>query len=99
MFTHIVIFTWLHGVSAEQIATFRRDLDQLSLDLSDMGTIRRGADLGIREGRGDYALVGTFADRVAWDVYQADPRHKAFVREIVSPLQADGLSFQFQYEE
>jgi hypothetical protein len=49
----------------------------------------------LREGNGDYALVATFADQAAWRAYQADPRHQAFVRDFVTPIQASRLTIQF----
>jgi hypothetical protein len=64
-------------------------------ELSGMVTISHGPDLQIREGNGDYALVAVFADRAGWNNYQADPRHKAFVRDFVTPIQAARLTVQF----
>ena len=54
-----------------------------------------GAILLFRQGNGDYALVATFADKAGWDDYQADPAHKAFVRDFVTPMQASRLTIQF----
>ncbi len=95
MVTHIVIFSWLAGVTDAQVAAFGTALDRLSELRSDIATIRHGRDLAFREGNGDYALVATFADKAGWDEYQADPNHKAFVRDIVTPIQASRLTIQF----
>ncbi|WP_374943775.1 Dabb family protein [Sphingomonas sp.] len=95
MVTHIVIFTWVAGTTADRVESLARALDRLAAELSDLVAIRHGRDLGIREGNGDYALVATFADRAGWDAYQADPRHKAFVRDFVAPIQAARLTIQF----
>jgi hypothetical protein len=100
MVTHIVIFTWIAGTTAEQVDGLRQALDQLAAALSDtQARISHGPDLRFRDGNGDYALVATFPDRASWDDYQADPRHKAFVRDFVSPLQAARLTVQFQSED
>ena len=99
MVTHIVIFTWITGTSADRIDALRDALDRLALEISDLVTIEHGADLRLREGNGDYALVATFADRAGWDAYQANPRHKAFVRDFVTPIQAARLTLQFQHAE
>jgi hypothetical protein len=98
MVTHIVIFTWVAGTTSEQVESLRLSLDRLAADMSDMVKISHGADLCFREGNGDYALVASFADRAGWDAYQADPRHKVFVRDFVSPIQAARLTVQFQNE-
>lgn len=94
MVTHIVIFTWIAGVRADQVENLRQALNRLAAEFSDPVTIRHGPDLGFRES-GDYALVATFPDRAAWDAYQADPRHKAVVRDFVTPIQAARLTVQF----
>ncbi|MES2258925.1 MAG: Dabb family protein [Pseudomonadota bacterium] len=95
MVTHIVIFTWIADVRAEQVEQLRQALNRLATEFSDTATIRHGPDLGFRETGGDYALVATFADRASWDAYQADPRHKAVVRDFVVPIQAARLTAQF----
>ncbi|WP_375381839.1 Dabb family protein [uncultured Sphingomonas sp.] len=95
MVTHVVIFSWREGAAPEDVARLRDGLDRLASDLTDLGTIRHGADLRFRHGNGDYALVATFADRAGWDAYQADPRHKALVRDLVAPIQASRLTIQF----
>lgn len=95
MVTHIVIFEWTAGVAAERVEALANALDRLAAELADNATIRHGADLRFRAGNGDYALVATFADRAGWDTYQADPRHTAFVRDFVAPIQASRLTIQF----
>lgn len=95
MVTHIALFTWLPGVSDEQVTAFGEALDKLAALRSDIATIRHGRDLAYRGGNGDYALVATFADKAGWEDYQADPAHKAFVRDFVTPIQASRLTIQF----
>lgn len=95
MVTHIVIFSWIPGVSGEQVAAFGRAFDRVAANLHDLALFRHGPDLAIRQGNGDYALVATFADRAGWDAYQAHPEHKAFVRDFVTPIQASRLTIQF----
>ncbi len=95
MVTHAVVFTWIAGTTVEQVDQLRRALDLLAVELSDMVTIRHGPDLKFRDGNGDYALVASFADRAGWDAYQVHPKHKAFVRDVVTPLQASRVAIQF----
>jgi len=95
MLTHVVIFSWVEGVAADAVARLRDALDTLASDFADVASFAHGPDLGFREGNGDYALVATFPDRAGWDAYQADPRHKAFVRDHVIPIQASRLTIQF----
>jgi quinol monooxygenase YgiN len=95
MLTHIVIFTWIADASEAQVAAFEQALTQLAAELRDLVSMRHGRDLKIREGNGDYALIATFPDKAGWDAYQAHPKHKAFVRDVVTPLQASRLTIQF----
>ena len=93
MVTHIVIFSWIAGATEAQIAAFGEELGRMA---SELGVpIRHGRDLALRDGNGDYALVASFADKAAWSSYQAHPRHQAFVRDFVTPLQASRLTIQF----
>lgn len=95
MVTHIVIFTWLAGVTEGQIAALSQELTRLADQFRDVATFRHGPDLSFRDGNGDYALVATFPDGAGWSAYQTDPRHIAFVRDCVTPLQASRLTIQF----
>jgi len=95
MVTHIVIFTWVPGVTPAQVAAFAQAASGMADTLAGQATIRHGPDLGFRDGNGDYALVVTVPDRAGWDAYQAHPAHKAFVRDFVAPLQASRLTIQF----
>ena len=94
MVTHIVIFRWIAGVTSEQVDQFSHALDTLSSDLRDLTRIQHGPDLRFRDGNGDYAVIATFTDRAGWNVYQAHPRHKTFVRDFVVPMQASRLTIQ-----
>ena len=95
MVTHAVIFTWNPGVTAEQVDELRQALDRLAGEVAQIASIRHGPDLRFRDGNGDYALVASFADRAGWDAYQVHPKHKAFVRDFVTPLQASRVAIQF----
>lgn len=95
MVTHIVIFTWIAGVTTEQVTAFADELTRLASDLREVATMQHGPDLAFRDGNGDYALVSSFADQAAWAAYQAHPRHKAFLSDFVHPLQASRLAIQF----
>ncbi len=93
--THVVLFTWLAGVTAQQVGALREALDRMAEELAHLTTLRHGPDLGIRHGNADYALVATYADKAAWDNYQMHPAHKAFVRDFITPLLAMRVTAQF----
>lgn len=95
MLTHVVIFTWIAGVGPQKIECLGEALDQLAIYVTGPSRILHGSDLNIRDGNGDYALVATFPDQEAWAAYQADPAHKAFVRDHVTPILASRVTIQF----
>ena len=95
MVTHVVIFTWNAEATPERVRELSRALDRMVGALGQPATVRHGPDLVFRPGNGDYALIATFQDRAGWDAYQADPAHKAFVRDVVTPLQASRVAIQF----
>jgi len=95
MVLHIVIFTWIEGVTGEQVEKFRAAVNQMASQLRELTVILHGPDLHFRDGNGDYALMATFSDRPAWDAYQAHPIHKAFIRDFVTPLLASRRTIQF----
>ena len=95
MVTHVVVFSWIAGVSSEQIDGLRRALDHMAAEVREIAAIQHGPDLHFRDGNGDYALVATFSNRASWDAYQSHPAHKAFVRDFVTPLQASRVAIQF----
>lgn len=95
MLTHIVLFKWIPEVTLQQIDELAQAFDKLRVDFAGSATITHGRDLRIRDHNADYALVAIFPDRAGWDAYQADPRHKAVVRDFVTPIQASRLTIQF----
>ena len=95
MMTHIVIFQWKPGVTQDQVDTFAQAMSRMAAELADLVTMRHGKDLALREGNGDYALVGTFRDTEAWSAYQAHSVHKALIRDFVTPILASRTTIQF----
>lgn len=95
MVTHVVLFCWRPEATEAQIADLASALDRFAEARSGSVTIRHGPDLHFRDGNADYALIASFADKAAWDAYQADPAHKALVHDFVAPIQASRLTIQF----
>lgn len=88
-----MLFKWIAGTTAADLARITAGLDALAAELG--MTIAHGPDLGFRTTNADYALAATFADHAAWNAYQDDQRHKAFVAEMIVPHQASRSAIQF----
>ena len=95
MVTHVVIFTWNADATPDRVQELSRSLNRMVAALEQPANVRHGPDLVFRPGNGDYVLIASFLDRAGWDAYQADPAHKAFVRDSVLPIQASRVSIQF----
>ena len=55
-----------------------------------------GGDLGLAEGNFDFAVVGDFADRAAYETYRDHPEHRRIVAEIIRPAITDRAAIQYE---
>ncbi len=59
-----------------------------ALKIAGMRSLDFHADLGVRDGNAEYAVVAEFDDVDAYRRYDADPEHDRIRREIALPLVA-----------
>ena len=94
MIVHMVMFRWKDGVSAERLAGVTSAIHALRGEIPGLLSIQAGPDLALRAGNPDYILWATFADEAAWHDYQAHPRHKALLSEMIEPILSHRQSMQ-----
>ena len=94
MISHLVMFTWKDGVTPEQVAELTTAIDALHGLVPGLISIHGAPDVRLRPGNPDYLLAATFANGDAWHAYQAHPRHKALVRDMIEPMTAHRLAMQ-----
>ena len=92
---HVVVFRWREGVPRVEIGRVAAGLDALAREIQLILSLEHGPDLGFRDGNGDYVLIAWFADRAAWDAYQAHPSHKTFLDDCIVPILASRTTIQF----
>ncbi|MEZ5248773.1 MAG: Dabb family protein [Ilumatobacteraceae bacterium] len=56
-----------------------------------------GADAGLVDGNGDFAVVATFDDVDGWRTYDTDPEHVRIKTEVIKPLLASRVALQFEH--
>ena len=95
MLRHVVLFRWVPGTTAEQIAAVGEALDRLPKLIPAIHAYSHGPDLALGEGRLDYGIVADFEDVDAYRVYDADLEHERSRAEVIRPLIAERVSVQF----
>ena len=89
MLTHIVCWKYKTEATEEQRENHRAELRKLSNTIAEVLSLSVGADVLHLARSFDTALVATFADRAALDVYDAHDEHKkvqAIGREIAEKV-------------
>lgn len=75
MIKHVVVFRWKDGVSDDEIADVVAGLARLPGRIAVLDDYTFGADLGLTEGTGDFAIIATVADVTALRAYLEHPEH------------------------
>lgn len=94
MLRHIVLFQLTDSATVEQVDDIRAQLAALAFPGRTSFTM--GADLGLRPGNFDLALVADFTDIDAYRAYDADPEHDRIRRELIAPIAARIERCQFE---
>jgi quinol monooxygenase YgiN len=85
-FTHVVTFQWSSpqlGASSESIAEALRTL---VASFEGVERYQCGSDIGLTPTNYDFAVVGTFADRAAFETYRDDPEHQRIIADLIAPI-------------
>ncbi len=94
MILHAVMFTWKSDVTPRQVDEVITALHALRGSIPGLISIQAAPDLRLRPGNPDFLVVATFEDEQAWHVYQAHPRHKAVVTDMIEPILSHRQSMQ-----
>src|SRR5579872_1176526 len=107
MFVHVVMFSWRSGTTDQEIEAATVALKRLCESTSGLVEFEMGRDSGLTSGRfgaemgltsekADFCVVMKFDSADSWHEYNADPEHRAVVRESVGKLLARRISVQFK---
>ena len=86
MIVHAVMFTWKSGVTPQQVEAVTSAIHALRGSIPGLVSIQGAPDLRLRPGNPDYLLIATFEDEGAWRAYQAHPRHKSLLADLIEPI-------------
>lgn len=96
MITHVAVFTWIPGVTDEQVAAVEAGLGTLPGRIPTLTSYRFGRDAALSAGNGDFAVVATFDDVDGWRAYDTDAEHSRIRTELIKPLIAQRAAIQFE---
>jgi hypothetical protein len=84
-FTHVVTFKWKSPdqAAANSIADALRDL---VAGFDGVESYRCGSDIGLTPSSYDFAVVGTFNTRAAFEKYRDNPDHQRISKEMITPI-------------
>ena len=94
MIAHIVTFRWRSEVAEEDVAALLDDLAAFRARVPSLLDYRYGADLGLREGTGDFAIVATVASPEALHAYLDHPAHHELLRRRLGAMVETRLAVQ-----
>lgn len=97
MITHVAVFTWAEGTTAERVAEITAALHTLPGRIPSIRRYTVGPDAGLAAGNGDYAVVATFDDVDGWRAYDADEEHNRIKAELIKPHLASRSAVQFAH--
>jgi hypothetical protein len=95
MFRHVVLFRFRPDTTAEQRQAALDGLHALPGQIPEIREYHVGADLGLRDGNFDLAVVALFDDEAGWRTYLDHPAHVAVASGLIRPFAAGRASVQF----
>jgi hypothetical protein len=93
---HCVLFTFVDGVTPDQVLELQRRLLELPDLIPGLGRYQAGPNASPDEGNWDFAVTGEFESIDAFHAYVAHPAHVAVVQEHVIPLRDQRVAVQFE---
>jgi hypothetical protein len=92
---HVSTFTFVDGVTEEQIANLTAALEALPDAIPEIEAFTCGPDAGLNEGNAHYSVVADFPSIVAFLTYRAHPAHQAVLADRIRPILAARVAVQF----
>jgi hypothetical protein len=95
MIRHVVLFTFVDGVTSAQVDGLATGLDSLPGEIPEIVTYRHGRDLGLSETNFDYAVTADFASEEDLAIYRSHPVHVRLIADHIEGNVADRAAVQF----
>lgn len=96
MIRHVAMFTFKPDAPEETPASLAAELSQLPGKVPSISAYAYGADLGLREGNYDFAVIADFENEADFRTYVDHPDHVAFIQDHLRPVLAERVSIQIE---
>ncbi len=96
MLRHAAVFRWIEGTTPEQVEELAAALRALPAQVPAIRSYEVGSDLGLGEGRWDFAVVASFDDADGYQDYVDHPAHQAIATDLIPPIRADRVHIQLE---
>lgn len=96
MIRHIAMFTLEDDAPEGTVAHLEEGLFLLAQTIDEISAYTYGADLRLRDGTWDFAVVADFETPADFRAYAEHPDHVAFIKERLTPVLKDRASLQFE---
>ncbi len=95
MLRHVAVFRWNEGTTPEQVEELAAALRALPAEVPTIRSYEVGSDLGLGDGRWDFAVVAQFDDAEGYQAYVDHPAHQA-ATDLIPPIRADRVHVQLE---
>ena len=96
MVEHIVLIRWTEEASQAAIESAMAELRGLKGKIAGIVELSAGANFSERAKGFTHGMVVRFADRAALEAYGPHPEHQRVVQNVLGPIRAEILIFDFQ---
>jgi len=93
---HIVLIRWTEEASQAAIEGAMAELRGLKGKIAGIVELSAGANFSERAKGFTHGMVVRFADRAALEAYGPHPEHQRVVQNVLGPIRAEILIFDFQ---
>ena len=96
MLRHIAMFRFKPEAPEDAARQLEEGLFLIAQTIEEIAAYTYGADLGIRDGNFDFAVVADFETEADFRAYVDHPDHQAFIRDRLTPVVGERVSVQFE---
>jgi hypothetical protein len=97
MFRHVVLFSWVEGLTGAQQQSIADELGKLPGAIESIRDYRFGPDAGLNPANHDFVVVADFDDADGYLAYRDHPVHRALVEKCITPVAAARSAIQYEY--
>jgi Stress responsive A/B Barrel Domain len=96
MFHHVVVFSWQHGTTQEQVSAVAAELAKLPDEIPSIRRYEFGPDARLDPANADFAVAAAFEDAAGYLAYRDHPAHRKVIENYLNPIVASRSRVQFE---